>query len=115
MIYKLTHINWLTPDDIVLTDNSRPEHQIFTKDVKNVDKVRLMLCEEYTDIFGRKISTFHFIRYVVGGEVSWMYCFYEKRRDIYYVTLKEKIDDNQLLFNAYKIYDRDEKIDKLLE
>ena len=118
MIYELEHIDWLTTDDIILTDNSRSEHVIFDKQAKaGIDKIRLMICKAYDQSVHprRLISTFHYIRYVFKEEVHWMYCFYEKRKDSYYVTLSEKNDDNQLLIDAYKAYNRDELIDKLLD
>lgn len=108
----LEHVNWVDPDDIVLSNSTNdPLYKKMTGDVQinGVKEIRLL-----TKRITPKITKSYF-RYVVNGEICWFYVGNpEPRKGVYYTGIhlisQEEYDD---LNNLYKVINRDDKLKEL--
>jgi hypothetical protein len=111
----MEHIDWVDPDNIILSNSSSDfSYKKMTDDVQKngVTKVRLLRRR-----ISKKTSKSYF-RYVVDKEINWFYLSNDESRNgtyytfIYHIT--DEIEKNELK-SSYKLFDREEKLNQLLK
>ena len=108
----LEHVDWVDPDDIVLSNSTNdPLYKKMTGDVQinGVKEIRL-LSKRITQYIAKS-----YFRYVVNGEICWFYVGNsEPRKGVYYTGIyppsPDECDD---LNNLYKVLNRDDKLKEL--
>lgn len=114
----LEHVNWVDPDDIVLSNfQNDPLYKKMTGDVQigGVKEIRLLIKRITPKIHYSSIRTKSYFRYVVNGEICWFYVGNpEPRKGVYYTEIyppsPDECDD---LNNLYKVLNRDDKLKEL--
>jgi hypothetical protein len=110
----MEHIDWVDPDNIILSNSSSDfSYKKMTDDVQKngVTKVRLLRRR-----ISKKTSKSYF-RYIVGDEISWFYLSNdESRKGSYYTNIYpiDKIEANELN-SLYKPFDREDKLNQLFK
>lgn len=108
----LEHVNWVDPDDIVLSNSTNdPLYKKMTGDVQigGVKEIRL-LTKRITQYIAKS-----YFRYVVNGEICWFYVGNPyPRKGVYYTAIhlisQEEYDE---LNNLFKVINRDDKLKEL--
>lgn len=109
----LEHVNWVDPDDIVLSNSPNDySYKKMTDDVQINGVKEIRLLKRIIPKTG--IKMFYF-RYVVNGEICWFYVGNpEPRKGVYYTGIyppsPDECDD---LNNLYKVLNRDDKLKEL--
>ena len=122
----LEHVDWVDPDDIVLSNSTNdPLYKKMTGDVQigGVKEIRLLtkrITPWYSiEVPAHRVVTKSYFRYVVNDEICWFYVgnsepLVRKRKGVYYTGIhlisKEEYDD---LNNLYKVINRDDKLKEL--
>lgn len=113
----LEHVNWVDPDDIVLSNSTNdPLYKKMTGDVQinGVKEIRLLTKRITPKRITPKITKSYF-RYVVNGEICWFYVGNpDPRKGVYYTGIhlisQEEYDE---LNNLFKVINRDDKLKEL--
>ena len=117
----LEHVDWLDPDDIVLSNSTNdPLYKKMTGDVQinGVKEIRLLskrITPTWPEVPAHRVVTKSYFRYVVNGEICW-FCLGnpEPRKGVYYTGIHppspDECDD---LNNLYKVLNRDDKLKEL--
>lgn len=113
----LEHVNWVDPDDIVLSNSPNDySYKKMTGDVQinGVKEIRLLI-KRITPNHYSSSRTKSYFRYVVNGEICWFYVGNpEPRKGVYYTAIyppsPDECDD---LNNLYKVLNRDDKLKEL--
>lgn len=105
----MQHIDWLNPDNIILSNNNISDRE-FTKDMRSKKFESLRLLE-----FKDRIRTQNYIRYVLDGQIKWFHChILHKKSNDYFIRI-DKMIIYEHLEDAYIPFNREEIINKLLK
>ena len=110
----MEHIDWIDPDNIIIA-NSSSDHS-YKKMISDVQKNGVTKVRLLRRIITKKISKSYF-RYAIGDEVTWFYLSNdESRKGSYYTHIYpiDEIESNELN-SLYKSFDREDKLNQLLE
>ena len=117
----LEHIDWVHPDNIVLSNSNRNySYQKMTDDIQNngVKEIRLLRRRISKKIYSSKFTSLsdeYYFRYVVNREIFWFYVDNPiPRKGVYYTAIhlisQEEYDE---LNNLFKVINRDDKLNEL--
>lgn len=104
----MKHIEWLKPDNIILSDNGTDSKE-FTRDMRsrNYSSLRLL---EYSSV----IKYTHIIRYVIEDKAKYYSAFIiDKRGSDYYISIS-KITTGECE-SDYVFFNREDNLKKLLD
>lgn len=110
----MEHIDWVDPDNIIIANSSSDySYKKMISDVQKngVTEVRLLRRR-----ISKRTSKSYF-RYIVGDEISWFYLSNdESRKGSYYTHIYpiDEIEANELN-SLYRSFDREDKLNQLLE
>lgn len=110
----MEHIDWIDPDDIIIANP--PSDHSYKKMISDVQKNGVTKVRLLRRRITKKISKSYF-RYVIDDEVTWFYLSNdESRKGSYYTHIYpiDEIETNELN-SLYKSFDREDKLNKLLE
>ena len=117
----LEHVDWVNPDDIVLSNSTNdPLYKKMTGDVQinGVKEIRLLtkrITPTWPVVPAHRVVTKSYFRYVVNGEICWFYVGNPyPRKGVYYTAIhlisQEEHDE---LNNLFKVINRDDKLKEL--
>ena len=110
----MEHINWVDPDNIILANTSSDfSYRKMTGDVQEngVKEIR------HIRVKVSKNTYKSYFRYVVDKEVNWFYISNDETKNgtyytFIYPTVCEEVNE---LNSSYKLFDREDKLNKLLK
>ena len=105
----MKHIDWLYPDNIILSNNNIHDQE-FTKDMRST-KFKLLRLLEFKD----RIRTQNYIRYVLDDEIKWFHCAILNKKSNDYFLRIDKMIETEHLEKEYIPLNREEIINKLLK
>lgn len=99
----MKHINWITADDIVLSDDT-VDNKHFIEHIKNVKEIRLL-----------KDKTNYYLRYVRKNSTFWLWFKHYQNNGIFfgnvhYISPSSGLDEIE---NEYKMFNREDILKKL--